>query len=104
MAGATIPTEFEGRKLKPIAGKSLLPIFKGKKREPHNAIYWQYSKSKAMRDGKWKIVKYADQDWELYDMNKDRTELHNLAVKYPKRVGKMTARWNAWHKRVRKKG
>ena len=32
-----------------------------------------------MRDGKWKLVMKYLGEWELYDMDADRTELHNLA-------------------------
>ena len=38
--------------------------------------------------------------WELYDMEEDRTELHNLADQYPERVKDMAARYREWAKRV----
>jgi hypothetical protein len=64
-------------------GKSLLPIFKGKKRKPHDVLYLQFGKGKAIRIGDFKLVKYGNSDWELYDMAKDRTELNNLTTKFP---------------------
>lgn len=97
LAGAEYPDELDGRKIKPLAGKSLVPIFKGKKRKPHDAIYWQYSQSYAIRKGKWKLVKFGKKaDWELYDFSNDRTETNDLAAKYPDKVADMKQDWEKW--------
>jgi arylsulfatase len=48
MAGAIYPDRIDGRKLKPVAGKSLLPIFRGIQRQGHDVLYWQYGKAKAV--------------------------------------------------------
>ena len=49
-----------------------------------------------MRDGKWKLVAKENRPWELYDMVNDRSELHDLAAKNPKRVDALSAKWNTW--------
>jgi arylsulfatase len=98
ISGAARPTEHNSRKLKPLAGKSLLPIFKGKKRKPHDAIFWQYGSGKAVRQGKWKLVRLGKADWELYDLQADRTELNNLAEEYPDRTKQMAQLWEQWLK------
>ncbi len=33
---------------------------------------------------------------ELYDMERDRTEMHDLAAQQPDRVKAMAAQWDAW--------
>ena len=38
--------------------------------------------------------------WELYDVEKDRTEMNNLARIHPERVSEMAAAYDAWAKRV----
>ena len=38
--------------------------------------------------------------WELYDLNADRTELHNLAASEPERAQKMAAAWDGWAARA----
>jgi len=38
--------------------------------------------------------------WELYDIQSDRTELNDLAEKYPERVEKMKSDWQTWANRV----
>jgi arylsulfatase len=51
----------------------------------------------AVRIGKWKR-KYPG-PWELYDMEIDRTEMHDLAAQHPDRVRDMTEQYHAWAKR-----
>ncbi len=55
---------------------------------------------KAIRDGKWKLVASFNEPWELYDMEADRTELNDLAKTQPERVKQLTARYEAWTRRV----
>jgi len=102
VAGTAYPERINGKKTKPIAGKSLLPVFRGQQRQPHDALYWQYGKSKAVRVGDWKLVQNGKADWELYDLKKDRTELHNLASQHPERVTQMAAMWETWWQNCRK--
>jgi len=103
MTGAVYPEQLNGRKLKSPAGKSLLPIFEGKQRKGHDVLFWQFSKAKAVRTGKWKLVRFGQADWELYDLEKDRTELNNLARKYPDKVRQMAAMWEDWWEKCKKK-
>ncbi len=104
MTGAVYPEQINGRELKPLAGKSLLPIFRGKQRQGHEVLYWQFSRAKAVRTGKWKLVRYGQADWELYDLEKDRTELNNLAGQYPQKVKEMTGTWEDWWAKCTGKG
>ncbi len=102
ITGATYPSQLNGRKLKTVAGKSLLPIFQGKKREPHDAVFFQFGAAKAVRTGKWKLVKFGKSDWELYDLDADRTELNDLAAQKPERVKEMEAMWQKWWNECKK--
>ena len=104
VAGAAYPDQINGRKLKPLAGKSLLPIFRGQQRQGHDVLYWQFGRAKAVRTGKWKLVRYGQADWELYDLEEDRTELNNLAGQYPQRAQKMADMWKNWWTRCTGKG
>jgi len=54
-----------------------------------------------MRQDNWKLVaKGPAGNWELYDIDRDRSELHDLAAEQPERVQKMVAQWEAWAKRA----
>ena len=82
-----------------LAGESLTPIFSGRQRT-RSPIYWEHEGNKAVRDGKWKLVSRFPDAWELFDMDADRTELHDLAHAYPERVKVMAAMWKDWAKRI----
>ncbi len=96
VCGAKYPTEFNGNKLKPMQGVSLLPAFAGKDLARKEPIFWEHESNRAVRDGKWKLVAKADKPWELYDMEKDRTEMHDLSSKNPEKVKELIAKWEAW--------
>ena len=98
---ATYPSEFNGEEIIPLEGKSLAPIFRGQQREGHDQLCWEWSGSRAIRQGDWKCVwdKGAKQ-WELYDLAADRTETNNLASDLPERVEAMSTDWIAWAKQT----
>ncbi len=97
---AAYPTSYAGHKVLPLEGKSLAPILKGKTRDGHELLFWQYGGSKAVRKGKWKLVSGRTTDgWELYDLAADRTERHNLAARHPQLVAELSAQFAAWKAR-----
>ncbi len=98
LAGAKTMPITNGGKPVTVRGKTLAPILAGKQREAHEAIYWQYGSSRAVRQGDWKLVtpRGEGDGWELYNIAADRSELVNLADKHPDRVVKMAAMWQAW--------
>ncbi|MDB6024867.1 MAG: atsA 17 [Verrucomicrobiales bacterium] len=100
VAGATYPKELHGEKIKPMEGVSLRTTFNGDVLARKNPIFWEHESNRAVRDGNWKLVAKADESWELYDMEADRTEMHNLASKNPKKVQEMSASWDAWAARA----
>ncbi|MBN1901904.1 arylsulfatase [Candidatus Sumerlaeota bacterium] len=96
LAGAKYPGEYKGEKIVPMQGVSLAPSFEGKALERKEPIFWEHEGNRAVREGKWKLVAKSDQPWELYDMEKDRTEMNNLAEKEPEKVKDLSAKWDAW--------
>lgn len=92
-------------------GESFLPILYGKEDATRkDAIFWEHQGNRAVREGKWKLVyRRCDSDatneddvhcWELYNMEEDRTELHNLASQNQERVRRMAVLWVEWASRV----
>lgn len=81
----------------PTEAKSLLPLLKGEKWAGRDTLCWEHGGSRAVRQGKWKLVSgTSDGAWELYDVEADRTELVNLTAKQPEKVREMAALYDAW--------
>lgn len=93
LADASYPQQVEDRQIDPLQGKSLLPIFRGETREPHETLYFHFGNDRALRQGPWKLVSAKLGRWELYNLDEDRTELHDLAAEHPQRVQQMAAEW-----------
>ncbi|MBG85683.1 MAG: arylsulfatase [Verrucomicrobiales bacterium] len=101
LAGGNYPEEYKGRKLLPVEGKSLLPIFRGKQRVPHQPLAWELYGNRAVRQGDWKLVWGAsEKKWELYNLKSDRSESRDLAAKHPARVASMARDWEDWQKKT----
>ncbi len=98
-AGARYPNKWQGRDILPLEGKSLLPTFQGKPRKLHDAMFWEHSGNRAVRQGDWKLVSRFPDQWQLYNLSADRTELHDLASAQPARAAAMLATYEAWAKR-----
>ena len=79
-----------------VTGKSLAPILRGEKREPHKFLFWEHTGNKAIRMGHWKLVAENGKPWQLFNLNDDRSELNDLASGDPKRVTSMLAEWQAY--------
>jgi arylsulfatase len=100
IAGAKYPAEYQGQLITPPEGKSLVPAFAGRPVE-REALFWEHEGNRAIRVGPWKLVaKGPAGKWELYDLDRDRTELHDRAAEHPDRVRDLAARWEAYAKRA----
>jgi arylsulfatase A-like enzyme len=100
IGGAQYPTSVLGKNITPLEGKSLVPIFQGKEREPHEYIFWEHLKHEAVLHRNWKLVAEHRGTWELYDLEKDRSEMNNLADKHPGIVRQLKSKYEQWAKRV----
>ena len=104
VAGADYPKVNDGQAIQPMEGVSLIPTMSGSPLDRQAPIGFEHHGNLALRDGRWKIVSAYRRDqptkWELYDMERDRTELNDLADKEPKRLAKMVAQWQTWANRV----
>ncbi len=97
-AGASYPEEFNGNQITPVEGESLVPLFRNesaswRRDEP---ICWEHEGNRAVRLGEWKLVSKYPNDWELYNMNDDRTELNDQAAKQKALVKEMAGMHESW--------
>lgn len=99
VAHASYPTERDGNAVLPTVGTTLVPVFAEKPRA-ERTYFWEHEGNAAVRMGKWKLVSAFPDYWQLYDMEADRTELHDLANQYPDRVRQMGAAYKEWANKV----
>ncbi len=81
-----------------MSGLSLAPIFKGETRKGHEQIYWEHQGNRAIRQGDWKLVSQHEtgDQWELYNLDGDRSEMHDLVDQYPEKVKELNRLWQDW--------
>jgi arylsulfatase len=46
------------------------------------------------------VEKLPLEEWELYNLEADRTETNDLADQYPEKVVEMSEKWMVWAKRA----
>jgi arylsulfatase len=95
-AGVAYPRAYDGRSILPLEGQSLRPALENRPVR-RDGLYWEHEGNRAVRVGAWKLVaKGPAGPWELYDIEADRTESHDLAAAQPGRVRELATRWAAW--------
>ena len=107
VSGTAPLKERNGIPLPPLEGRSLVPLFTTAHppAAPREFCWEQYG-NRAVRDGDLKAVFPAtgmtggSGKWELYDVVKDRTELHDLAAERPEDLKKLIAQWDTWAARA----
>ncbi|MEC5127561.1 sulfatase-like hydrolase/transferase [Verrucomicrobiales bacterium BCK34] len=108
VAGAVYPETMRGNGVPALDGISLRPSFNEKPLNRTDPIFLEHETNASVRDGKWKLVGKEvamlagtnQKQWELYDMESDRTEVHDLASANPEKVRSMARLWEAWANRV----
>lgn len=89
LCGAVYPVR-ENPDLKPLDGVSLCPVFEHPQQSVHDILMFEHLGFRALRKGDYKIVStYPEEKWELYDISKDRTELHDLSAEKPDKLSEM---------------
>lgn len=96
LANAKYPKNYQGNVITPTLGKSMLPILLRESDEATQEVYfWEHYGKAALVNNNWKLVKLEkDSPWELYDLAKDKTEIHNVAEKNPEVVQKLAVQWD----------
>jgi arylsulfatase len=93
------PTEYNGNQILPLEGKSLMQYFS--KPDPRTGMmFFEHEGNAAVRDGPWKLVRDFPFPWELYNIEEDRSEMHNLIEKEPEQAQRMKEAYEKWATRV----
>mgnify|MGYP001089681393 CR=1 FL=1 len=96
ITGAEYPETYNGNAIIPLEGISLYEAATDNSSTGRESYCFEHEWNRYIRKGKWKLVALYNGDWELYDMGNDRTELNNLADKYPDLVNDLKDEWERW--------
>ena len=61
-------------------------------------LFFEHEGNCAVIKGEWKLVRINKKSWELYNIDKDRSETENLVAKYPEIVSTLSKEWKSWAK------
>jgi arylsulfatase len=92
LAAAEYPVTRGGRDILPMEGASLVDSF-AKDEKPDRTLMWEHFDSRAILRGKWKLVGLPGKPWELYDIEADRSEMHDLAATHPEIAKDLAEQW-----------
>jgi len=80
-----------------LDGADMIPYLLGDMQgHPHQTLYWKMENRGAIRDGDWKLLRFADRPAELYRLTDDPGEQNNLASVHPDRVRALYKKLFAW--------
>ena len=84
---------------RPLEGVSLAPLLRKDESPAPRLLFWEHEGNRAVRDGKWKLVQHFGTPWELYDLDADRTESHDLSAQNPQLVETLKQHYDTWARR-----
>ena len=93
VTGARLPAEVAGLGVPPLPGRSLAPAFAKDGAVQRDLLWFQHDGNRAVQAGDWKLVGKSGEPWELYNLRKDRSEMRNLAARYPRKVMELELAW-----------
>jgi arylsulfatase A-like enzyme len=103
IAGITHTRQFNGRKVRPMQGKSVLDMFEGTSPTAYagaNQVGYELFGMKAYFVGNWKILwmpkPFGQNDWELFNLKQDPAELNDLSKQNPDKLKEMIALWEQY--------
>ena len=101
LAETSYPHQWSGKQIKPLRGQSLRPLLTGTGQFSERPLFWEHEGNAAIRVGDRKLVRQgAKGNWELFDIQADRTEQHDLAATQPDEVVRLERQWADWAREV----
>ena len=108
VAEVTYPKTYNGNKVYPLKGNSLIPFVSGKTNEIHDSDYVfgiEHYGNAMLRKGNWKITNFARpfelENFALYDLSKDIGEQTDLKESEEEKYEEMLMEWRKFSKEVK---
>jgi arylsulfatase A-like enzyme len=93
------PKTYKNGAANPFAGESFAPLLRGGDWTRMSPIFYEWAGHRMVRKGKWKIVSsYPQNQWELYNMDNDRTENKDISKENPTIMAELNADYINWAK------
>ncbi|GMQ57974.1 arylsulfatase [Vallitalea sediminicola] len=102
VAEVEYPSNYKNNEIIPYSGESFKKSLNGswKRKEP---IFWEHEGNCGVRNGKYKLVKKYPGAFELYDMEKDRTEQNDISKLEPIILKELKIKYYEWAKKTKVK-
>lgn len=81
-----------------------MALLDGKPWRREAPMLWEHEGNCAVRDGVWKMVRKRGGPWEMYNLERDRTELNDVIAGESDRAARMGRMYDAWAERCGVKG
>lgn len=82
-----------------LPGINLLPLIKSGE-TTKRTLYWEHFGKKAIIAEPWKLVQGNNDQWELYNIMEDATEMNDLVQKFPDKVESLKKDFQLWANKV----
>jgi arylsulfatase A-like enzyme len=96
LARTKYPTNYKGNVIMPMQGVSLVPAFRSVKARGHALLCNEHFGARYVREGEWKMVSKRNEDWHLFNIDADESEINDLAATHPEIVKRLDQLWQKW--------
>ncbi|MDX1672184.1 MAG: sulfatase-like hydrolase/transferase, partial [Balneolaceae bacterium] len=108
LAGITYPDRFNGRKVYPLRGRSLMSLLSGETERVHPEDYvfaLEHRGYVQVRRGDWKLVNidhpFSEQNFRLYNLARDLAEQVDLKEAHPRIYRELLEEWRRYRDEVK---
>ena len=98
LQAAGLTYEPDDPRTRPLMGEPLQPLFADENAPGRDFFISSFTISRGVIMGKYKLTTWLTRPWELYDLETDRVEAHDLMKEKPDVAAKLLATWDAYVK------
>ena len=82
----------------------MIPYLQNTALVPERALYWRFWQQAAIRKGKWKYLRKADEGDYLFDLSSDVDEKQNLITAHPNVAAALQQDLTTWSTTLKRPG